>query len=103
MEIEKHEIKASIPILTEQEIEDILHQRDNIVSEFTKQYIAAKEMRIAQLIMSDQQKEIIELRKENHNLKEQLENFIPRRRVRRVFKQLKKILEQDGITDDLED
>lgn len=36
-----------------------------------------------------------ELEKENHDLKEKLENYIPRRRVRRVFKQLKKILEQD--------
>lgn len=35
------------------------------------------------------------LKKENHDLKEQLESYIPRRRVRRVFKQLKKILEQD--------
>lgn len=36
-----------------------------------------------------------ELEIENHDLKEQLKNYIPRRRVRRVFKQLKKILEQD--------
>ena len=43
-----------------------------------------------------------ELRTENHNLKEKLESFIPRRRVRRIFKQVKKILEQDGITDDLD-
>lgn len=69
---DKHEIKASIPLLTEQEIQDILHQRDNIVHEFTKQIIAAKEMRIAQLIMSDQQKEIEQLRKENKILKQQL-------------------------------
>lgn len=38
---------------------------------------------------------------ENHDLKEKLQNYIPRRRVRRVFKMLKKILEQDGIKDDL--
>lgn len=47
-------------------------------------------------------KENIELRKENHNLKEQLQYFIPRRRVRRVYKMLGKILAQDGIIDDLE-
>lgn len=35
------------------------------------------------------------LKRENHDLKEQLASYIPRRRVRRVFKQLKKILEQD--------
>lgn len=44
-----------------------------------------------------------ESQNENHILKERLENFIPRRRVRRVYKQIKKILEQDGITDDLDD
>ena len=44
-----------------------------------------------------------ESQNENHILKERLDNFIPRRRVRRVYKQLKKILEQDGVTDDLDD
>lgn len=43
------------------------------------------------------------LRSENHALKEQLKMFIPRRRVRRVYKMLGKILAQDGITDDLDD
>ena len=42
------------------------------------------------------------LKSDNNILKEKLENFIPRRRVRRVYKQLYKILTQDGITDDLE-
>lgn len=42
------------------------------------------------------------LKSDNHIFKEKLENFIPRRRVRRVYKQLYKILTQDGITDDLE-
>lgn len=42
------------------------------------------------------------LKSDNHILRERLENFIPRRRVRRVYKQLYKILTQDGITDDLE-
>lgn len=47
-------------------------------------------------------KENIDLKNENHILKERLENYIPRRRVRRIYKQVKKILEQDGITDDLD-
>ena len=42
------------------------------------------------------------LKSENNIFKEKLENFIPRRRVRRVYKQLYKILTQDGVTDDLE-
>lgn len=39
-----------------------------------------------------------ELEKENHNLREQLENFIPRRRVRRVYKMLGYILEENTDT-----
>ena len=39
-----------------------------------------------------------ELEKENHNLREQLENFIPRRRVRRVYKILGDILEENTDT-----
>lgn len=35
------------------------------------------------------------LKSENNDLKEQLQSYIPRRRVRRVYKQLRKILEQD--------
>lgn len=40
-------------------------------------------------------KELIKLRKENAEMKERLQNYIPRRRVRRVFKSLKSVLEQD--------
>lgn len=36
------------------------------------------------------EEEIKKLKEENKTLKEQLDNFIPRRRIRRVFKQLKK-------------
>ena len=39
-----------------------------------------------------------ELEKENHNLREQLENFIPRRRVRRVYTMLGDILEENTDT-----
>lgn len=39
-----------------------------------------------------------ELEKENHNLREQLENFIPRRRVRRVYKMLGNILDENTDT-----
>lgn len=38
---------------------------------------------------------IEELKKENHNLKEKLQMFIPRRRVRRVYKMIGKILRTD--------
>lgn len=39
--------------------------------------------------------EMSKLKNENHNLKEQLQNFIPCRRVRRVYKMLGKILRTD--------
>lgn len=35
------------------------------------------------------------LQMENHDLKEQLENYIPRRRVRRIYKMLGDILDAD--------
>lgn len=39
-----------------------------------------------------------ELEKENHNLREQLENFISRRRVRRIYKMLGDILDENTDT-----
>lgn len=50
--------------------------------------------------IENKEKEIRDLKNEIHDLKEQLKTSIPRRRVRRVFRQLKKILEQDIISDD---
>ncbi|MGN1327660.1 MAG: hypothetical protein ACI4VQ_06285 [Clostridia bacterium] len=50
------------------------------------------------MISSKEYEDIIH---QNKNMKEQLKYFIPRRRVRRVYKQLQKILEQDGIVGDL--
>lgn len=44
------------------------------------------------------EQELKQLKDENHNLKEQLENCIPRRRVRRVYKMLGDILEADTET-----
>lgn len=41
------------------------------------------------------EKENRELKNEIHNLNERLENYIPRRRVRRVYKMLRNILEED--------
>lgn len=41
------------------------------------------------------EEELKQLRAENHDLKEKLKTYIPRRRVRRIFKSLKHILEQD--------
>ena len=40
-------------------------------------------------------KELKRLRAENVEMKEKLDNYIPRRRVRRIFKSLKAVLEAD--------
>ena len=42
--------------------------------------------------------ELKKLQEENHNLKEQLENYIPRRRVRRIYKMLGDILDENTDT-----
>jgi hypothetical protein len=44
------------------------------------------------------EEELKRLRAENHNMKEQLDNFIPRRRVRKVYKMLGDILDFDKDT-----
>ena len=44
------------------------------------------------------QDKLKEWEKENHNLREQLENFIPRRRVRRIYKMLGNILDENTDT-----
>lgn len=41
------------------------------------------------------EKELNQLKIENNNMKEQLKNYIPRRRIRRVYKMLGDILEAD--------
>ncbi len=49
----------------------------------------------------DKDKKIQELNNEINALKEQLKSYIPRRRVRRVYKQLKHILEQDIVGENI--
>lgn len=46
------------------------------------------------------EEELRKLKEENHSLKEQLNNFIPRRRVRRVYKMLGNILDFNRNTDE---
>lgn len=67
---------------------------------------------VREITPDDVVKIIVELRKlrqengqlkcEVSSLKEKLDNYIPRRRVRRIYQQVKKILEQDGVTGDLD-
>jgi hypothetical protein len=50
--------------------------------------------------MNKKDEELKQLRAENHNMKEQLENFIPRRRVRRIYKMLGNILDFNNNSDE---
>ena len=47
---------------------------------------------------NDMHVEIRQLKEEVYNLKEQMQNYIPRRRVRRVYKMLGNILDKDVDT-----
>ena len=48
--------------------------------------------------MSKKDEELKQLRAENHDMREQLESFIPRRRVRRIYKMLGNILDENTDT-----
>lgn len=64
------------------ELESDNYEQNNIINNYIE-------------IEKEHQKENGELRQENKTLKEQLQMFIPRRRVRRVYKMLGKILRTD--------
>lgn len=59
------------------------------ISKLLELYNKEKEIRIKEAMV------ISQLRQENQNLKEKLQMYIPRRRVRRVYKMLGKILRTD--------
>ena len=74
--------------LTEYEKQlDLDYVEENYVSK--ELYEQEKEIRIKEAVV------ISRLRQENQNLKEKLKMYIPRRRVRRVYKMLGKILRTD--------
>lgn len=65
-----------------------------------EEYVKVNKQQLLQILKKNYELEVklsemSKLKNENHNLKEQLQNFIPRRRVRRVYKMLGKILRTD--------
>lgn len=93
----------------------LMEQRDAIKeeSEYSGEEIIEKIEDLINIILNREEpssnqtqrrlrQQVGQLKSENAALNEKLQNYIPRRRVRRVYKQIKKILEQDGITDDLD-
>ena len=81
MNKEEIEIKASIPLLTQEEINGIDINMDEVINKFTKMIIKEKDLAIAQYIMQRQQEKIEELEqkesildKVTNKLKEDIDN-----------------------------
>lgn len=58
-------------------------------------YCTDEDIKIILNLIETQKAEIEKYKKENHDLKEKLQMYIPRRRVRRVYKMIGKILRTD--------
>ena len=86
-------------MLSEEEKEELQELINLLYNNHLSQYGKRK----LEAYIKTQQKEINKLKQENHNLKQELKVYIPRRRVRRVYKMIGKILKQDGVTDDLDE
>lgn len=68
--------------------------------DINEEYVKVNKQQLLQVLkrnykLETELEKVKEIKNENHNLKEQLQNFIPRRRVRRVYKMLGKILRTD--------
>ena len=76
-DIEKHEerVRLTIPLLTQEEINGININMNEIIEQFTKMLIKDKDLAIAQHIIKMQQEKIEKLEQENNKQKEELEMY----------------------------
>lgn len=76
-DIEKQEERArlTIPLLTQEEINGININMNEIIEQFTKMAIKNKDLVIAQHIIKTQQEKIEKLEQENNKQKEELEMY----------------------------
>lgn len=76
-DIEKHEerVRLTIPLLTQEEINGININMNEIIEQFTKMVIKDKDLAIAQHIIKTQQEKIEKLEQENNKQKEELEMY----------------------------
>lgn len=76
-DIEKQEerVRLTIPLLTQEEINGININMNEIIEQFTKMVIKDKDLAIAQHIIKTQQEKIEKLEQENNKQKEELEMY----------------------------
>lgn len=76
-DIEKQEerVRLTIPLLTQEEINGININMNEIIEQFTKMVIKDKDLAIAQHIIKMQQEKIEKLEQENNKQKEELEMY----------------------------
>lgn len=76
-DIEKDEegVRLTIPLLTQEEINGININMNEIIEQFTKMLIKDKDLAIAQHIIKMQQEKIEKLEQENNKQKEELEMY----------------------------
>ena len=76
-DIEKHEerVRLTKPLLTQEEINGININMNEIIEQFTKILIKDKDLAIAQHITKTQQEKIEKLEQENNKQKEELEMY----------------------------
>lgn len=75
-EEENHEFKISIPLITNQELENIDNMQSEFVEKISKAVIRDKELLIAQQIIKKQQEEIEKLKDNNKKLLRKLRNRV---------------------------
>lgn len=83
MEVERTEFgfKATVPLITEDEIKIINNDFDNKINKFLKMIIKDKDLAIAQYIMEKQQEQMNELKR----------NSIPKKKIEDMKEELEEI------------
>ena len=89
MEFEEIEngFKATVPLITEEDIRKINNDFDGIVDRFSKMIIKEKDLAIAQYIIKQQQKHMEEL----------IRDSIPKKKVKDKLKQLNSEMNYCGV------
>ena len=84
MEIEKNEfgLKATVPLITEDEIKTINNDFDSTIDKFIKIIIKDKDLAIAQYIIKKQQEQINELKR----------NSIPKKKIEDKIKKVQNMI-----------
>lgn len=85
----KNEIKATVPLITEDDIRVINNDFDGIVNRFSKMIIKEKDLAKAQYIIKKQQEQIKELKR----------NSIPKKKIKDKIEEYEELVEDFEKTD----